>query len=46
MSVLFMIKKSILSIISGLILANKKFFSKNLFLLSISKIEKMKTIIL
>ena len=45
MSVLLMIKKGILSTIFRLTSANKKLFSKNLSLLSLSKIEKVETII-
>lgn len=40
-----MIKKDIPSTISGLISANRKLFSKNLFLLSLSYIEKIETTI-
>ncbi len=41
-----MVKKSISKTISGLILANKKLFSKNLSLPSLSDIEKIEIIIL
>ena len=46
MLILIKVKKSISKIISGLILANKKFSLKNLSLLSLSNIEKIKTTIL
>ncbi len=45
-SVLLIVRKDIASITSGLTLANKKLFSKNLSLLSLFDMEKMKTTIL
>ena len=46
MSILLKIKKKILKIIFKLILANKKVFLKNSFLLSLSVIKKDTNIIL
>ncbi len=45
MSALFIVGKSILSTTSGLISANKKLFLKNLYLSSLSNMEKVETII-
>ena len=46
MTILFMIKKNFLNIRFGLTLANRKLFSKNLSLLSLSDMKKVETTIL